>query len=122
MSSDSSSSSSDDILNDMIIEVTHETINYSREEAQSSTLRTRKPALERDWLGAHERLMQDYFCENPLYDDEHFRRRFRMSRCLFLKISNDLASEFPFFLHKEKVLVAKLVPLEYKSVLLQLGN
>ncbi|XP_021980743.1 uncharacterized protein LOC110876895 [Helianthus annuus] len=74
MSSDSSSSSSDDILNDMIIEVTHETINYSREEAQSSTLRTRKPALERDWLGAHERLMQDYFCENPLYDDEHFRR------------------------------------------------
>ncbi|KAF5764161.1 hypothetical protein HanRHA438_Chr15g0701151 [Helianthus annuus] len=121
MSSDLSSSSSDGVLDDMIIAVTQETLNYLREEAQSSTSHTRQSPLERDRLGAHECLMQDYFCENLLYNDEQFRRMFRMSRRLFLKISNDLAGEFPFS-HKEKVLVAKLVYLEYKSVLPQLGN
>ncbi|KAJ0532047.1 hypothetical protein HanIR_Chr09g0392401 [Helianthus annuus] len=116
MSSDSSSSSSDGVLDDMINAITQETINYLREETQSSTSCTRQPALERDRLGAHEHLMQDYFCENPLYDDVQFRRRFCMSRRLFLKISNDLAGDFPFS-HKEKVLVTKSVSLEYKSVL-----
>ncbi|XP_022016847.1 uncharacterized protein LOC110916410 [Helianthus annuus] len=101
MSYDSSSSSSDSVLDDMIIAITQETINYLREKAQSSTSRTRQPALERDRLGDHERLMEDYVCENPLYDDVQFRRRFRMSRRLFLKISNDLASEFPFFTQRE---------------------
>ncbi|XP_021979125.1 uncharacterized protein LOC110875235 [Helianthus annuus] len=76
MSSDSSSSSSDGVLDDMINAITQETINYLREETQSSTSCTRQPALERDRLGAHEHLMQDYFCENPLYDDVQFRRRF----------------------------------------------
>ncbi|XP_021974494.1 uncharacterized protein LOC110869558 [Helianthus annuus] len=101
MSADSSSSSSDGVLDDMLIAVTQETINHLREEAQSTTSRTRQPHLEQDRLGAHERLMHDYFCENPLYDDEQFRRTFRMSRCLFLRISNDLAAEFSFFTQKE---------------------
>ncbi|XP_021986251.1 uncharacterized protein LOC110882570 [Helianthus annuus] len=101
MSSDSSSSSSDGVLDNMVIAITQEAINYLQEEAQSSTLRTRQPALERNRLGAHERLVQDYFCENPLYDDGQFKRRFRMSRRLFVKISNDLAGEFPFFTQRE---------------------
>ncbi|KAJ0789020.1 hypothetical protein HanPI659440_Chr05g0198681 [Helianthus annuus] len=46
--------------------------------------------------------MQDYFCENQLYDDGQFKRRFRMSRRLFIKISNDLAGEFLFFHAKSK--------------------
>ncbi|XP_021979795.1 uncharacterized protein LOC110875909 [Helianthus annuus] len=101
MPSDSSSSSSDGVLNDMVIAITQEAINYLREEAKSSTSRTRQPALERDRLGAHERLVQDYFCENPLYDDIQFKRRFRMSCRLFIKISKDLAGEFPFFTQRE---------------------
>ncbi|XP_022013817.1 uncharacterized protein LOC110913285 [Helianthus annuus] len=101
MSSDSSSSSSDSVLDDMVIAITQEAINYLREEAQFSTSRTRQPALERDRLGAHECLVQDYFCENPLYDDGQFKRRFRMSRRIFIKISNDLAGEFPFFIQRE---------------------
>ncbi|KAJ0565625.1 putative harbinger transposase-derived protein [Helianthus annuus] len=85
----------------MVIAITQEAINYLREEAQSSTSRTRQPALEQDRLGAHERLVQDYFRENPLYDDGQFKRRYRMSRRLFVKISNDLAGEFPFFTQRE---------------------
>ncbi|XP_021995419.1 uncharacterized protein LOC110892570 [Helianthus annuus] len=45
--------------------------------------------------------MQDYFCENPLYDDVQFRSRFRIRRRLFLKISNVLAGEFAFFTQRE---------------------
>ncbi|XP_022030052.1 uncharacterized protein LOC110930972 [Helianthus annuus] len=41
--------------------------------------------------------MADYFAENPVYTDEMFRRRFRMSRRLFLRIANDLANYDPFF-------------------------
>ncbi|KAL9999549.1 hypothetical protein Hdeb2414_s0474g00901421 [Helianthus debilis subsp. tardiflorus] len=82
---------------DMIIAMTQEAINYLQEEAQSSTSRIRQPLLERDRLGAHERLVHDYFCENPLYDDGQFRRRFRMSRRLFVKISSDLAEASSLF-------------------------
>ncbi|XP_021996290.1 uncharacterized protein LOC110893491 [Helianthus annuus] len=101
MSLASSSSSSNGVLDDMVIAITQEAINYLREETESSTSRTRQPTLERDRLGAHECLLQDYFCENPLYDDGQFERKFRMSRRLFVKISNDLAGEFPFFTQRE---------------------
>ncbi|XP_021996100.1 uncharacterized protein LOC110893295 [Helianthus annuus] len=93
----SSSSSSDGVLDDIVIAMTQEAINYLQEEAESSTTRTRQPPIERNRLAAHERLVQDYFCETPVYDDVQFKRRFRMSRRLFVKISNDLAGESPFF-------------------------
>ncbi|XP_022042144.1 uncharacterized protein LOC110944806 [Helianthus annuus] len=92
----SSSTSSDGVLDDIVIAMTQEAINYLREEAESSASRTRQPPLERNRLGAHERLVQDYFCET-LYDDVQFKRRFLMSRRLFVKISNDLAGESSFF-------------------------
>ncbi|KAJ0548852.1 putative harbinger transposase-derived protein [Helianthus annuus] len=47
--------------------------------------------------GAHEKLVNDYFSDEPLYNDEIFRRRFRMSRRLFTRIANDLAGLDPFF-------------------------
>ncbi|XP_022041874.1 uncharacterized protein LOC110944522 [Helianthus annuus] len=92
-----SSSSSDGVLDDMVITMTQEAINYLQEEAESSILCTRQPPLAWNRLGAHERLVQDYFCETPLYDDGQFKRMFRMSRRLFVKISDDLAGESLFF-------------------------
>ncbi|XP_022031079.1 uncharacterized protein LOC110932026 [Helianthus annuus] len=92
----SSSSSSDGVLVDMVTAMAQEAINYLQ-EAESSASRTRQPPIERNRLAAHERLVQDYFCETPVYDDDQFKRRFRMSRRLFVKISNDLAGESPFF-------------------------
>ncbi|XP_021985973.1 uncharacterized protein LOC110882200 [Helianthus annuus] len=46
---------------------------------------------------AHERLVVDYFADEPLYLEAIFRRRFRMSRRLFLRIADDLAAYYPFF-------------------------
>ncbi|XP_021971447.1 uncharacterized protein LOC110866612 [Helianthus annuus] len=45
--------------------------------------------------------MCDYFGENPLNDDAQFRRRFRMSRRLFIRTSDDLTAQYPFFTQRE---------------------
>ncbi|XP_047973455.1 uncharacterized protein LOC125215918 [Salvia hispanica] len=45
----------------------------------------------RDHVGAHRRLIEDYFDDNPRYPAEIFRRRFRMSQRLFIHIATTLA-------------------------------
>ncbi|XP_022030926.1 uncharacterized protein LOC110931861 [Helianthus annuus] len=67
------------------------------EEEVSSQPRNRNPHIDRDRESAHERLVVDYFADEPLYSEAIFRRRFRMSRRLFLRIADDLAAYDPFF-------------------------
>jgi predicted ATP-grasp superfamily ATP-dependent carboligase len=62
----------------------------------SSRRRTRK-YINRDREGAHQRLVADYFAEEPQYSDAMFRRRFRMRRHVFLRIVNALGSWSPYF-------------------------
>ncbi|XP_047951668.1 uncharacterized protein LOC125197017 [Salvia hispanica] len=47
-----------------------------------------------DHVGAHQRLVEDYFGDNPRYPAEIFRRRFRMSQRLFIHIANTLAQQY----------------------------
>nr|GEV89040.1 hypothetical protein [Tanacetum cinerariifolium] len=54
--------------------------------------RLTRNTIHRDREGAEDRLMGDYFdeyCKYPLYD---FRRRYRMSRKIFLKIVKDVST------------------------------
>ncbi|KAJ0845411.1 hypothetical protein HanRHA438_Chr15g0713351 [Helianthus annuus] len=46
---------------------------------------------------ANERLMKDYFDPTPVHGPNVFRRRFRMSQRLFLRINNDLEAKYDFF-------------------------
>ncbi|XP_066314837.1 uncharacterized protein [Miscanthus floridulus] len=46
---------------------------------------------------AHKKLVNDYFLENPLYPSNIFRRRFRMSRPLFLHIVEALGQWSDYF-------------------------
>ena len=46
---------------------------------------------------AHQKLVNDYFLENPLYPSNIFRRRFRMSRPLFLRIIEALGQNSDYF-------------------------
>ncbi|XP_066373737.1 uncharacterized protein [Miscanthus floridulus] len=62
----------------------------------SSRRRTRK-YINRDREGAHQRLVADYFAEEPLYSDVMFCRRFRMRRHVFLRIVDALGSWSPYF-------------------------
>ncbi|KAJ9538616.1 hypothetical protein OSB04_031349 [Centaurea solstitialis] len=64
---------------------------------KSSTKRTKGPHKNRHREEGNDKLVADYFSDNPVYNDNDFSRRFRMSRRLFLRILGDLESEFDFF-------------------------
>ncbi|XP_022013836.2 uncharacterized protein LOC110913302 [Helianthus annuus] len=51
---------------------------------------------EEDFSSARE-IGERFFSDEPLYNADIFRRRFRMSRRLFTRIANDLAGLDPFF-------------------------
>ncbi|XP_021995849.1 uncharacterized protein LOC110893034 [Helianthus annuus] len=67
------------------------------EDFSSENVITRRIRINRDRQGAHEKLVNDYFSDEPLYNADIFRRRFRMSRRLFTRIANDLAGLDLFF-------------------------
>ncbi|KAJ9546545.1 hypothetical protein OSB04_019088 [Centaurea solstitialis] len=66
-------------------------------EAEPSNPRPRGPNKDRGREDGHDKLVADYFSDNPVYDDEDFKRRFRMSRRLFVRIVSDLEREFDCF-------------------------
>lgn len=53
--------------------------------------------IHRDREGSAQRLFNDYFSENPTYNEELFRRRFRMSRSLFLRIVEAVKNHDGYF-------------------------
>ncbi|KAM0058406.1 hypothetical protein Hdeb2414_s0005g00169901 [Helianthus debilis subsp. tardiflorus] len=67
------------------------------EDVSSESVITRRIRVNRDREGAHEKLVNDYFSDAPLYNADIFRRRCRMSRRLFTRIADDLAGVDPFF-------------------------
>ena len=52
-------------------------------------------------IQGHKRLYQDYFSETPIYPPNLFRRRFRMSRYLFLHILSMVEAFDPYFVQKK---------------------
>ena len=58
---------------------------------------TKAPNVERSRQEFAERLEQDYWGDDPTYNLNIFRRRFRMQRNLFDKILLDLSETDPFF-------------------------
>ncbi|KAK2445044.1 hypothetical protein QL285_016018 [Trifolium repens] len=61
------------------------------EEMQDSNgERTKRRYFHRDHVVANQRLIDDYFSNQPMYDEAMFRRRFRMQKPLFLRIVGDL--------------------------------
>ncbi|KAJ9540357.1 hypothetical protein OSB04_026863 [Centaurea solstitialis] len=62
-----------------------------------SNKRPRGPNKERGREEGHDKLIADYFSNNPVYNDEDFKRRFRMTRRLFLRIVNELEREIEYF-------------------------
>ncbi|XP_012853652.1 PREDICTED: uncharacterized protein LOC105973177 [Erythranthe guttata] len=61
---------------------------------------SRRNSIRRDRRAAHERLMNDYFVDRPLYPPEYFRNRNRMRRELFLRIMNDIVNFDDYFRQK----------------------
>jgi len=63
---------------------------------EGSASRTRK-YFNRDHAAANQRLIDDYFSNEPTYDDAMFRRRYRMQKHVFLRIVGDLSSSDNYF-------------------------
>ena len=53
--------------------------------------------VQRGIQGGHQRLYLDYFAPQPVYNNKHFRRRFRMSKSLFLRIAAALDAHDEYF-------------------------
>ena len=67
--------------------------------ASSSSRRPKKKKrfIRRDRKAANDRLYRDYFAEQSMYNEMHFRRRFRMRRHLFIRIVDGLSSRSDYF-------------------------
>ena len=66
----------------------------------STIRRKRRQYIERDRLAGHKRLYLDYFADTPVYPLNLFRRRFQMSRSLFLRIQSKVETYEPYFIQK----------------------
>lgn len=91
MNPNDASSSDDDIFIASVYEYLLD------ESSDDDVLLTRAAALNRDRKAAHDRLYNDYFADDCVYDQESFKRRFRISRHLFQRICSALESRYPFF-------------------------
>ncbi|KAL0002630.1 hypothetical protein SO802_016411 [Lithocarpus litseifolius] len=68
---------------------------------KGSTLpRKHRRYIERDRLIGHKRLYLDYFANTPVYPPNLFRRRFQMSRSLFLRIQSKVETYESYFIQK----------------------
>jgi hypothetical protein len=64
------------------------------EEMQdSNSERTNRRYFHRDHAAVNQRLIDDYFSNQPTYDEAIFRRRFRMQKHLFLRIVGDFSKK-----------------------------
>ncbi|XP_042059628.1 uncharacterized protein LOC121804156 [Salvia splendens] len=57
--------------------------------------------VPRDHIGAHQRLYNDYFAEQPRFGEAFFLRHFRMRRPLFISIVNALERRYNYFRFRE---------------------
>ncbi|MFS7991708.1 putative harbinger transposase-derived protein [Helianthus anomalus] len=102
-SSSESSSSSDDgaeIFLQTIATVVKAIVEDDEEETPQPK---RRRYIARERNTANNLLVSDYFSTEPKYEEKMFRRRFRMSRNLFLRISRYLEEKYVYFQQKPDV-------------------
>ena len=85
----------DDVLHQAKVLI-QSSVKELEKKASDHRLNPRKH-INRPREEAHAKLVNDYFSENPLYPSNIFRRRFRMSRLLFLRIVDALGQWSPYF-------------------------
>jgi len=94
-SSSDDSSNLDTILNNQShMESLQLAMKHGQGGRPSSSRRPRKKKrfIRMDQEDAHDRLHRDYFADNLIHNETHFRRRFRMRKHLFLRIVDALSS------------------------------
>ncbi|XP_039133816.1 uncharacterized protein LOC120270816 [Dioscorea cayenensis subsp. rotundata] len=80
--------------NSMVLELTLSHLNNCRSHGGSIPGHV---VINRNQEAADRNLWNDYFSENPRYNVEMFRRRYRMSRSLFLRIVGAVKNHDSYF-------------------------
>ena len=77
-------------------------IEFGRQNSQGtgSGDRISRQYRYRDQVSGHSWLLNDYFVENLVYDETLFRRRFHLSRPLFLRILHTLQQHNDYFVQR----------------------
>ncbi|XP_020963956.1 uncharacterized protein LOC107611361 [Arachis ipaensis] len=70
------------------------------EDIDRSSIPITRRWINRDREAGYDRLFQDYFADDPVYNADIFRRRFRMRRHVFLRIVDALSNVYPYFQQK----------------------
>ncbi|XP_016168441.1 uncharacterized protein LOC107610984 [Arachis ipaensis] len=81
----------DNWINECLLEDSEE------EDIDRSFIPTPRRWINRDREAGHDRLFQDYFADEPVYNADIFRQRFRMRRHVFLRIVDALSNVYPYF-------------------------
>ncbi|GJR51508.1 ALP1-like protein [Tanacetum coccineum] len=89
MMSDSSSGGLSDLDDIDDLEMIMQQVQAEQEQEEEVERVRHRNYIYRERLDAEERLMADYFGPNPKYPEYYFRKRYRMSRKLFLEIVSD---------------------------------
>nr|XP_043620057.1 uncharacterized protein LOC122591896 [Erigeron canadensis] len=71
-------------------------VQWMDDTANSNDVRHRK-YVNQEREVCHQILLNDWFVDEPKYDDAYFRKKFRMEKTMFLKIVDDIQANFPYF-------------------------
>ncbi|XP_020242910.1 uncharacterized protein LOC109821128 [Asparagus officinalis] len=98
--SSSSSSSDDEMMKRFFLMGAAAVEEEEQGKGSTSVQHKRRTVLHRYRLEGHNRLFPDYFADTPTYPLHYFRRRFRMSRSLFLRIHDAVVEHDKYFVQK----------------------
>ena len=71
-----------------------------RKEIEEDSASHSRNYFNRDHAAANQRQIDDYFANEPTYDNAMFRRWYRMQKHVFLRIVGDLSSSDNYFVQR----------------------
>jgi hypothetical protein len=87
----------DEDMDYMIVDVILERDLNTKPKKNSGSRIGRSPNIDRGLAMGHRRIWQDYLSPSPVYDENCFRRRFRMSSRLFRRLLEDVPTKNSYF-------------------------
>lgn len=96
----------DQHIQDLLFNVEEDPIDHLIDELletdseEETDRRRERTTVHRDREGAERKLDREYFSGDCIYDDEHFRRRFRISKQIFGRIHDSIDNRQQAFTQK----------------------
>ena len=96
---DESDESDDDFEMAAVLIAEMEEMERNKQPKRGGSVQARE-VVHRNKQQGHDKLFEDYFADNPVFGPVTFRRRFRMSKALFLRIAAAVKAHCSYFQQK----------------------